>query len=58
MDPHEWLAGAFFWRWGSGPRGHDDPFDPRGMPAEDVIVHALQAWQGRPVRVPAASAPR
>jgi hypothetical protein len=56
MDPHEWLAGAFFWRWGSGPRGRDDPFDPRGRPAEDVILGALKAWQGRPVRPPAAPA--
>ena len=57
MDPQEWLAGAFFWRWGSGPRGHDDPFDPRGLPAEDVITRALKNWQGRPVRAPAAPAP-
>ena len=57
MDPHEWLAGAFFWRWGSGPRGHDDPFDPRGLPVEDVMVRALKDWQGRPVRPPAAPAP-
>jgi len=54
MDPHEWLAGAYFWRWGSGPRGRDDPFDPRGQPAEDVILRALKSWQGRPVRAPAA----
>jgi len=57
MDPHEWLAGAYFWRWGSGPRGHDDPFDPRGLPAEEVIARALKAWQGRPVRAPAPPAP-
>jgi len=56
MGPHAWLAGAFFWRWGSGPRGHDDPFDPRGLPAEDVIARALKTWQGRPVRPPAAPA--
>ena len=58
MDPHEWLAGAFFWRWGSGPRGRDDPFDPRGQPAEEVILRALKAWQGRPVRPPAAGSAR
>jgi hypothetical protein len=56
MDPQEWLAGAYFWRWGSGPPGRDDPFDPRGRPAEDVITRSLKAWQGRPVRPPAVPA--
>lgn len=55
MEPCDWLAGAYFWKWGSSSRLGDDPFDPRGKPAEAVILRALHAWQGRPVRVPAAT---
>jgi len=56
LDAPEWLAGAFFWKWGSAAEGRD-PFDPRGRPAEAVVKGALQGWQGRPVRVPRAEAP-
>jgi hypothetical protein len=59
MDPAEWLAGAYFWKWGSAPlaaRATGDAFDPRGKPAEAVILRALKAWQARPVRVPPAAA--
>ncbi len=54
IEPCEWLAGAYFWKWGSAPRAAGDPFDPRGRPAEAVLTAALRSWQGRPVRVPAA----
>lgn len=54
MEPCEWLAGAYFWKWGSSGRAGDDVYDPRGRPAEAVMLRALRAWQGRPVRVPAA----
>ena len=53
IEPCDWLAGAFFWKWGSGARAGDDPFDPRGRAAESLVRRALHAWQGRPVRVPA-----
>jgi hypothetical protein len=53
MDPYDWLAGAFFWKWGSAPRAGDEPLDVRGGPAEAELRGALKAWQGRPVRVPA-----
>ena len=56
LDTPEWLAGAFFWKWGSTTEVRD-PFDPRGRPAEAVMKGALQGWQGRPVRVPRAEAP-
>lgn len=52
MDPCEWLAGAYFWKWGSSDRTGDDPYDPRGRPAGKVVTDALRFWQGRPVRVP------
>jgi hypothetical protein len=52
MEPCEWLAGAFFWKWGSSARTGDDPYDPRGRPAGKVVTDALRFWQGRPVRVP------
>ncbi|MEQ1834535.1 MAG: hypothetical protein ABL977_15930 [Candidatus Eisenbacteria bacterium] len=51
MEPCEWLAGAYFWKWGSSARLGDDPFDTRGRPAEAVMLRALRDWQGRPVRV-------
>jgi hypothetical protein len=54
LDPCEWVAGAFFWKWGSSARA-SDAFDPRGRPAGAVMTRALQSWQGRPVRVPAAA---
>lgn len=54
LEPCEWLAGAYFWKWGSSSRLGDDPFDPRGKPAEAVMLRALRGWQGRPVRVPEA----
>ena len=53
LDPCEWVAGAYFWKWGSSARAAD-AFDPRGRPAGTVMTRALQSWQGRPVRVPAA----
>lgn len=53
LDPLEWVAGAFFWKWGSSARA-TDPFDPRGRPASALMTRALKEWQGRPVRVPAA----
>ncbi len=53
LEPCEWVAGAFVWKWGSATRV-SDPFDPRGRPAESVVTRALQSWQGRPVRVPRA----
>ena len=53
MDSPEWIAGAYFWRWGSSDAPHDS-FDPRGRPAESVVTGALRSWQGRPVRVPRA----
>ncbi len=53
LEPCEWVAGAFVWKWGSAARV-SDPFDPRGRPAESVVTRALQSWQGRPVRVPRA----
>jgi hypothetical protein len=53
LDPLEWVAGAYFWKWGSSARA-TDPFDPRGRPAGAVMARALREWQGRPVRVPAA----
>jgi len=57
MDPDEWLAGAFFWKWGStASSSREDPFDFRGRPAETVVLRALRDWQGRPVRVPPAAA--
>ncbi|HXS83956.1 MAG TPA: hypothetical protein VN896_14655 [Methylomirabilota bacterium] len=52
MDPYDWLAGVFFWKWGSAPRAGDDPLDFRGRPAEDEVRGALKGWTGRPVRVP------
>jgi hypothetical protein len=52
IEPCDWLAGAYFWKWGSSARAGDDAFDPRGQPAESVLVQALRSWQGRPVRVP------
>ncbi len=52
MGPCEWLAGAFFWKWGSSDRLGDDPYDTRGRPAGKVVAEALRFWQGRPVRVP------
>jgi len=52
MDPLDWLAGVFFWRWGSAPRAGDEPLDVRGRPAEAEVRRALKDWQGRPVRVP------
>lgn len=58
MEPCEWLAGASFWKWGSSARTGDDDFDPRGRPAEAVLLRALHSWQGRPVRVPAAEPAR
>ncbi|HEY6196424.1 MAG TPA: hypothetical protein VI504_15440, partial [Candidatus Eisenbacteria bacterium] len=54
IEPCEWLAGAYFWKWGSAARAAGDGFDPRGRPAEAVLMAALRSWQGRPVRVPAA----
>jgi hypothetical protein len=54
LDPCDWLAGAYFWKWGSSAR-RDDTFDPRGRPAEAVLTGALQSWQGRPVHVPKAT---
>jgi len=53
LDAPEWLAGVYFWKWGSAAES-DDAFDPRGRPAEAVVTGALQGWQGRPVRVPRA----
>jgi hypothetical protein len=52
IEPCDWLAGAYFWKWGSSARAGDDAFDPRGQPAESVLTQALRSWQGRPVRVP------
>jgi hypothetical protein len=52
MDPLDWLAGVFFWRWGSAPRAGDEPLDVRGRPAEAEVRRALKEWQDRPVRVP------
>jgi hypothetical protein len=56
LDAPEWIAGAFFWKWGTAaePEG---AFDPRGRPAEGVVTGALRSWQGRPVRVPRAEPP-
>ncbi|MEO5988795.1 MAG: hypothetical protein ABIU54_03815 [Candidatus Eisenbacteria bacterium] len=57
MEPEDWIAGAFWWKWFTsssigGPA--DASFTPRGKPAQQVLERALQDWQGRPVRVPAA----
>ncbi len=54
IEPCDWLAGAYFWKWGSSGRAGDDGFDPRGRPAESLLTQALKSWRGRPVRVPAA----
>ncbi len=58
LGPEEWVAGAFWWKWftssaSGGPS--DASFTPRGKPAQAVLEHALRDWQGRPVRVLAAS---
>ena len=53
LEPCEWVAGAYFWKWGSSA-GREDAFDPRGRPAGSVMTQALKSWQGRPVRVPRA----
>ncbi len=53
LEPCEWVAGAFFWKWGSSAKS-EDAFDPRGRPAGGVVTQALRSWQGRPVRVPRA----
>jgi hypothetical protein len=55
MDPADWLAGAFWWKWSSSGAGGgpgDRSFTPRGKPAEAVLRESLKRWQGRPVRVP------
>lgn len=54
LDPCTWVAGAFFWKWGSSARA-TDPFDPRGRAAGAIVTRALQSWQGRPVRVPVST---
>jgi hypothetical protein len=54
LEPADWVAGVFWWKWFSGAsREADEPrtFSPRGQPAEAVMTRALRQWQGRPVRV-------
>jgi hypothetical protein len=55
LDPEDWLAGVFIWKWPSGgePSGADDgSYTPRGKPAELVLGRAYQGWRDRPVRAP------
>ncbi len=63
LDPEDWVAGAFWWKWFSSPLGESAggrTFSPRGLPAEAVMARALRSWEGRPVRVlrPPAASPR
>jgi len=56
LEPEDWVAGAFFWKWFSSDRiggPHDSSFTPRGKPAQEVMARAFRQWEGRPVRVPA-----
>jgi len=56
LEPEDWVAGAFFWKWFSSDRIgglHDSSFTPRGKPAQEVMARAFRQWEGRPVRVPA-----
>lgn len=51
LEPADWVAGAFWWKWFSGPGDAGASFSPRGRPAQAVMARALKEWQGRPVRV-------
>ena len=54
LEPEDWVAGAFFWKWTSSPESggpRDGSFTPRGKPAQEVMARAFREWTGRPVRV-------
>jgi hypothetical protein len=60
LDPEDWLAGVFVWKWPSGaqPSGPSDAsFTPRGKPAEAVMGRAFNGWRDRPVRAPVPRKP-
>ncbi len=60
LEPEDWLAGAFFWKWFSSPATggpRDGSFTPRGKPAQQVMARAFREWNGRPVNVLVRQAP-
>jgi Glycoside Hydrolase Family 113 len=55
LEPHTWIAGAFFWKWYSDSRSGDPAdrsYTPQGKPAEAVMAAAMKSWIGRPVETP------
>jgi len=57
LDDADWVAGTLWWKWpssGAGGGPADPSFTPLGKPAEAVLRSAMQRWEGRPVRIPAA----
>ena len=55
LDPRDWVAGAFWWKWYtsfSGERADEMSYSPRGRPAEEAMRASLARWVQRPVRVP------
>ena len=60
LEPEDWVAGAFFWKWFSSPATggpRDGSFTPRGKPAQQVMARAFREWSGRPVNVLVHQAP-
>ena len=55
LDPEDWCAGVFAWRWGSAPPlsgAADGSFRLAGKPVEATLARWYSAWRDRPVRPP------